>query len=147
MGRQHVDATAWSAAPPAAVYALLVDGATWPSWSGHDSVKLEHEGEGDGDGVGAIRVLRRGSMRSREEIVELVRDRRLGYTLLAGLALRDYRANVDLAPERGGTGIHWYSDFRAKVPGTGWIYRWALTRFMTQATANLASHAAETAHD
>ncbi|HEY6416230.1 MAG TPA: SRPBCC family protein [Acidimicrobiales bacterium] len=147
MGRQHVDATAWSAAPPPAVYALLVDGSTWPSWSGHSGFELVERGEGDGDGVGAIRILHRGTMRSREQIVELVPDRRLGYTLLAGLALRDYRANVDLEPERGGTAIHWYSDFSAKVPGTGGLYRWALTRFVTQATASLAAHAAETARD
>jgi len=144
MGREHVDATAWSAAPPAAVYALLVDGATWPSWSGHDGFELVTRGEGDGDGVGAVRVLRRGPVRSREQIVELVPDRRLGYTLLAGLPLRDYRANVDLAPERDGTAIHWYSDFSAR-PGAGWLYRRLLTRFMARAAASLAARAAEIA--
>ena len=133
MARQHVDATAWSAAPPPAVYALLVDGATWPTWSGHDGFELVERGEGDGDGVGAVRVLHRGRTRSREQIVELVHDRRLGYTLLAGLPLRDYRANVDLAPERDGTAIHWCSDFAPRVPGTGWLFRRALNRFMAQA--------------
>ena len=145
MGRQHVEATAWSAASPAAVYRLLADGATWPTWSGHDAAELVERGEGDGDGVGAIRVLHRGRTRSRERIVELVRDRRLGYVLLSGLPLRDYRANVDLAPERGGTAIRWSSDFVAKVPGTGPIYRLALTRFMGMAAAGLATRAAEVA--
>ena len=144
MGREHVDATAWSAAPPAAVYALLVDGATWPTWSGHDGFVLVTRGEGDGDGVGAVRVLRRGPVRSREQIVELVPDRRLGYTLLAGLPLRDYRADVDLTPERGGTAIRWHADFSAP-PGTGWIYRRALDRFLGQTAAGLAARAAEVA--
>ena len=145
MGRQHVEATGWSAAPPAAVYGLLVDGATWPTWSGHDAAELVERGEGDGDGVGAVRVLHRGRMRSRERIVELVPERRLGYVLLAGLPLRDYRANVDLTPERGGTAIRWSSDFAAKVPGTGAIFRLALTKFMTAATEGLAARAAEVA--
>jgi uncharacterized protein YndB with AHSA1/START domain len=143
MGRQHVEATAWSAAPPAAVYALLVDGATWPTWSGHDAAELVERGQGDGDGVGAVRVLHRGRTRSRERIVELVPERRLGYVLLAGLPLRDYRANVDLTPERGGTAIRWSSDFSAKMPGTGPLYRWALNRFMAAAASNLAARAAE----
>ena len=145
MGRQHVEATGWSAAPPAAVYGLLVDGATWPTWSGHDAAELVERGEGDGDGVGAVRVLHRGRTRSRERIVELVPERRLGYILLAGLPLRDYRANVDLTPERGGTAIRWSSDFAAKVPGTGAIFRLALTKFMTAATEGLAARAAEVA--
>lgn len=145
MGRQQVEATGWSAAPPAAVYGLLVDGATWPTWSGHDAAEVVERGEGDGDGVGAVRVLHRGRMRSRERIVELVPERRLGYVLLAGLPLRDYRANVDLTPERGGTAIRWSSDFAAKVPGTGAIFRLALTKFMTAATEGLAARAAEVA--
>lgn len=145
MGRQHVEAAGWSPAPPSAVYGLLVDGATWPTWSGHDAAEIVERGEGDGDGVGAIRVLHRGRTRSRERIVELVPDRRLGYVLLAGLPLRDYRANVDLTPERDGTAIRWYSDFSAKVPGTGWIFRFALNRFMAAAVESLAARAAEVA--
>jgi uncharacterized protein YndB with AHSA1/START domain len=145
MGRQHVDVRAWSPAPPHAVYGLLADGATWPTWSGHEAVELVERGEGDGDGVGAVRVLHRGRIRSRERIVELVPDERLGYELLAGLPLRDYRANVDLAPEGGGTAIRWSADFAPKVPGTGRLYRWALDRFMTATAARLAARAAEVA--
>ncbi|HEX6167542.1 MAG TPA: SRPBCC family protein [Acidimicrobiales bacterium] len=142
MARQHVEATGWSPAPPSAVYGLLVDVATWPGWSGHKTAELVERGEGDGDGVGAVRILRRGGVSSREQIVELVPDRRLGYILLAGLPLRDYRANVDLTPERGGTAIRWYSDFGAKVPGTGWLFRLALGRFMATAVESLAARAA-----
>src|SRR5690606_13150303 len=119
------------------------EGATWPTWSGHDAAELVERGEGDGDGVGAVRVLHRGRTRSRERIVELVPERRLGYVLLSGLPLRDYRANVDLTPERGGTKIRWSSDFSAKVPGTGPLYRWALDRFMATAAASLAARAAQ----
>ena len=141
MARQHVEATGWSPAPPSAVYRLLVDVSSWPSWSGHKTTELVERGEGDGDGVGAVRILRRGGVSSREQIVELVPDRRLGYILLAGLPLRDYRANVDLTPERGGTAIRWYSDFEAKLPGTGWLFRLALGRFMATAVESLAARA------
>jgi len=93
----------------------------------------------------AVRVLHRGRVRSREKIVELVPERRFAYTLLGGLPLRDYRATVDLTPERGGTTIRWSSSFRAKMPGTGWLYRAVLDRFIGQAARALADRAAEVA--
>jgi hypothetical protein len=64
------------------------------------------------------------------------------YELLAGLPLRGYRADIDLTPADGGTVIHWRSRFTAKVPGTGWLYRWALGRFIQRCADGLATHAA-----
>jgi len=59
--------------------------------------------------------------------------------LLSGLPLRDYRADVDLTPTDGGTDIRWHSTFHPKVPGTGWIYRRALTRFIGDMVRGLAA--------
>jgi uncharacterized protein YndB with AHSA1/START domain len=143
MGRSTVDVRARSAAPPEAVYALLVDGASWPSWSGHDSFELVEPGEAGGESLGAVRILRRGRLASRERIVELVPGRRLGYELLSGLPLSDYRGDVDLGPaDGGGTAIHWHSSFTAKVPGTGWLYARVLRRFIQRAADGLARRAA-----
>jgi len=130
-------------ADPRAVFALLVDGTTWPTWTPIDSFRLERPGRDGGESLGAIRVFRTGRIKSREEIVELVPDRRLGYILLSGLPLKGYRATVDLAPEGDGTAINWRSTFRPKVPGTGWIYRRALTRFIQRCVDGLAEHAAQ----
>jgi hypothetical protein len=56
--------------------------------------------------VGAIRVFITKVSRAREEIVELIPDRRLSYVLLSGYPFRDYRADVDLEPTGdGGTVI------------------------------------------
>jgi hypothetical protein len=61
----------------------------------------------------------------------------------AGLPLRGYRADIDLTPvESGGTDIRWHSTFRAKVPGTGWLYRVVLGRFIQRCVDGLAAHAA-----
>ena len=68
--------------------------------------------------------------------------RRLSYVLLSGLPLRNYRADVDLTPMDGGTAIRWHSKFGAARPGTGWLYRWALGRFIRQTVHGLAEHAA-----
>ena len=132
-----------SEAAPQAVYALLVDGASWPTWSGHDSFELVEPGEAGGESLGAVRVFRRGRVASRERIVELVPERRLSYELLSGLPLSGYRGDVDLEPaDGGGTAIHWHSSFTAKVPGTGWIYTRALRTFIQRAADGLARHAA-----
>jgi len=78
----------------------------------------------------------------REEIVERIPERRLSYTLLGGLAVRDYRADIDLeAVPTGGTRIHWHTTFKPKVPGSGWLYRRALDKATTQFTEGLAHHA------
>ena len=51
------------------------------------------------------------------------------------------RADVDLAPDGSGTEIHWHSEFRPKIPGTGWFYRWFLGGFIARTAAGLAAHA------
>jgi hypothetical protein len=142
---QRVDARARTTASPATVHALLRDGATWPEWGAVDTFALEQAGPDGGESVGAIRQFRTGRRyRMREQIVEIVPDRRFSYALLSGLALRGYRADVDLTPVDGGTDIRWHSTFRAKVPGTGWIYRRALQRATERFVQGLAERAGGT---
>jgi uncharacterized protein YndB with AHSA1/START domain len=147
LGLQHVDVTVGSAAPPAAVYALLRNGSTWPQWGRWDSFTLERAAADEPEGVGAIRVWRVGRKTVREEIVELVPDRRFSYTLLSGLALRDYRADVALTPTADGCIIRWRSTFRPKVPGTGWLYRRALHGIIEESARAVANAAAGKSSD
>ena len=148
MGRQQISERAHSSAPPAAVYTLLRDGATWPTWSPIGSFELQREGRDGGESVDAIRVFRTGRTTSVERIVELVPERRFAYELLSGLPIRGYRADVDLTPAADdGTDVHWHSSFTAKVPGTGWLIRRALGRFIRQCVEGLAAHAAATTRD
>ncbi len=126
------------------MYRLLRDGATWPVWSPIGSFELEREGAEGGESLGAIRIFHTGRSDSHEEIVGLEPARRFSYTLLSGLPLRSYRADVDIEPQDGGTAIHWHSSFRAKVPGTGGIYRRFLGGFIQRCVDGLATYAAET---
>ncbi|MCK2240859.1 MULTISPECIES: SRPBCC family protein [unclassified Crossiella] len=141
MAVQRIEVRVRSTAAPAAVYALVRSGPSWPGWAPFTGFELERAGESGGESVGAIRLFRRGKRTTREQVVELVPDRRLGYTLLGGLPLREYRANIDLEPAGTGTEIHWHSSFRPRVPGTGWLYRWALTTFIRRCALGLAEHA------
>ncbi|HYU85940.1 MAG TPA: SRPBCC family protein [Kribbellaceae bacterium] len=138
----NIEVTVRSSADARTIYRLLADGSTWPGWSPIGSFALERPGPDALEGVGAVRVFRTGRVTSREEIVELVPERRLSYAVLSGLPLRGYRADVDLTPAAVGTEIRWRSSFTAKVPGTGWIYRRILERFITRCAEGLAAHAA-----
>src|SRR4030095_3301900 len=91
MGHKEIDVRQVIPAPPAAVFATLLDRSEWPAWSGHTKFEVVRP------------AAARGVM--REEIVEVVGDRRIGYTLLAGLPLRDYRAGFELAPVQKGTAV------------------------------------------
>jgi uncharacterized protein YndB with AHSA1/START domain len=129
MGHKEIDVRQVVPARPAAVFVALEDRSGWPAWSGHTGFELVRPGAAGPYGVGSVGLLRSGRRRVvREEIVEVVAGRRIGYTMLAGLPLRNYRAGFDLAPVSGGTEVHWHASFDAP-PGFGWIYVAALRRF------------------
>nr|WP_042177723.1 SRPBCC family protein [Kibdelosporangium sp. MJ126-NF4]CEL12698.1 hypothetical protein [Kibdelosporangium sp. MJ126-NF4]CTQ93562.1 hypothetical protein [Kibdelosporangium sp. MJ126-NF4] len=142
MAKQEFEVTVHSAAPPGAVYALLRDGSTWPDWSTLEKFVLEKPGSPEPESVGAIRNFFTGRYKMREQIAELVPDKRFSYTLLSGLALKDYRADVDLTPSGDGTDIRWHTSFRPKVPGMGGIYRRTLYKLTADLAARLAEYAA-----
>ena len=142
MARQRIEHHATTSADPATVYALLRDGATWPSWSPIESFELERPGADEPEGIGAVRVFRNGRVTGRDTIVELVPERRFSYTHVSSLPIRDYRADVDLEPAGEGTAIRWVSAFDPKVPGTGRLMRRALDGFIAALTNGLAERAA-----
>jgi hypothetical protein len=109
-----------STAPPDQVFAVLADGAGWSRWAGPMIVKSwwEREGTPPPGGVGAIRALGMKRVGSREEIVAYDPPTHLAYTILSGLPVRDYRADVRLTPDGSGTRIEWSGAFTAKAPGT-----------------------------
>jgi hypothetical protein len=130
------------------VYALLATGATWPSWIFVDSAELEREGSDGGESVGAIRVYRfriaglKG--RSREQILELVPDKKFAYSVLAGVPVRDHRADVDLTPSPGGgTDIRWSATWQPKYPGSGPLLRLSIKLIYRMFSSGLARKAEE----
>ncbi|HEV2783131.1 MAG TPA: SRPBCC family protein [Actinophytocola sp.] len=143
MRRYQIDVTERTSADPATVYALLRDGSTWPQWGAIDSFELEKEGEGEPEGVGAVRIFRNGRVTGRDEILGFEQDRSFRYAHVKGLPVKDYRGEVDLRPaEGGGTTIHWKVSFSPRLPGTGWLLRKGLTRFIGQTVRGLARHSA-----
>ena len=145
MTQQIIDETVTTQADAASVYALLADGSSWPEWSPLGSFELIEPGAGSPEGLGAVRLFTTGRHKSRERVVTCESGRVFGYELEAGLPLRDYRAVITLLPEEDGTTINWRSTFRPKVPGTGWLYRRELGKFIRKTVEGLAA-AADLAH-
>lgn len=133
---QEIDISAEAPASPDVVFALLGDSTTWPDWTPIDRAEIIEPNSPDG--TGEIRVFKTGRITVREQIVERVPDQCLSYVLLAGLPLKNYRAEIDLEPTAAGTRIRWHTTFDAKVPGTGWIYRTALEKATRQFVDGLA---------
>jgi hypothetical protein len=79
-------------------------------------------------------MVRNGRYKIRERIVERRPMRRLAYTVESGLAVRDYRATISLAPsaDGGATEIVWETTLAAKLPGLGGVYRRALEKATSQ---------------
>jgi uncharacterized protein YndB with AHSA1/START domain len=144
MVEQVIEHTVTAEADPATVFRLLGDGSTWPDWSPLGSFQLLEAGNGSPEGVGAVRLFTTGRVRSRERVVERRPDEVFSYVLEKGLAIRDYRAVITLTPSGSGTTVHWRSTFRAKVPGTGGMYRRQLGKFIKETVDGLATAAART---
>lgn len=148
MGLQVVDAHARSAAPRDAVWELVADGVGWARWGTWTQTTLEREGTPAPDGVGGIRRMlaeRRFMGRevvAREEVTVFQPPALLGYRLLSGLPLRDYEGRIELTDDGGGTRIRWRTQFHARIPGTGGLFRQGLQR-LVQDLADRLARAAE----
>ena len=143
--RREIDVTAQTSASAGTVFALLADGTTWPNWAPIDSFALERAGDPPPEGVGAVRGFKRGRVTGRDEIVEIVPGSRLRYVSISGLAIKDYRAIVDvgdIGDDTGGAVIRWRASFFPKIPGTGLILQRGIRRFLQQCADGLAAKAA-----
>ena len=136
--------TVESRAEPAEVFAVLADATRWHEWAGKMITVSEWEREGDPapGGVGAVRKLGRPPAYALEQIVEYDPPHHLAYTILRGLPVRGYHADIDLLPTTtGGTTIRWAGAFEPKIPGPGALFAAALHRIVHGYAAAAASEA------
>jgi uncharacterized protein YndB with AHSA1/START domain len=138
--RINIDVGAHTRATPDVVFALLVDGGTWPDWSPIEDFELEQASD-PRTGVGEVRIFRKGRMIGRDQVVELVPKRRLAYVSLSGPPVRDYRAEIELQAVERGTAIRWRASFFPRFPLTGRLLERGLRSFLDECVRGLAAYA------
>lgn len=117
MAQLHVEAEATAKAAPQAVWALVSDATRYPSWGPWSDGRYERNGDTTPHGVGAVQALRSAQRylgrhtTSVERILEVEDGRRLAYTVIRGVPVRNYRGEVTLTPAGDGTHIRWTADF------------------------------------
>jgi hypothetical protein len=143
-GRWTYRVEARSLAPVEEVWPLLAEAARWREWSFLDHTGVERSGVPDPDGVGAVRRFTRWGAGSREEVVVVEPPRHLGYVILSGVPVRNYRADIDLSPDGAdgsGTRVSWSGSFDALIPGTGPILGSVLPRMIAGFASGVARYA------
>lgn len=131
-------------APPETVWSLVATTSRWPEWSGVPRAVVERQGDPPPDGVGSIRRLGAGRfVSSREETLVWDPPHHMAYTILSGLPVRGYRADVELSPGPGPgtTLVVWRGSFDAKWAGTGALVAAALRQVIGLFTRRLCAHA------
>lgn len=130
-------------APRDVVWSLLEDHRGYSKWNPYPRAELEREGDGAVNGVGAIRFLGAGPIGAREQMLEHEPPRLLAYTILSGVPVVGYRADVVLTETAdGGTDIRWTGGFDSAPPGLGRVVRGFLDVTL-QGLAGRLAHQAE----
>lgn len=112
----HVEAEGMAEASPEAVWALIADANSYCTWGPWSASGYETPGD-ETSGVGAIRWMRYGRTTTVEQVLEVEHGRRIAYTVVKGIPVRNYRAEVTLTPTAAGTRIHWLADWDRTVAG------------------------------
>ena len=123
MGTLHVEAEQSAQAAPGIIWALISDVTTYPRWGPWSEAAYQRPGDTSPRGTGAVyrlRSSRRYGLRrpvSVEKILDAEDERLLAYTVIGGIPVRNYRAEITLAPAAGGTRIRWAASWDRTLAG------------------------------
>jgi len=123
MNRLEVSAERTARATPEVVWALVSDVTRYPEWGPWRAAEYRRPGDTSPRGPGAVQWLqssRRYFFRypvSVERILEVVEGRLLAYTVVGGIPVRAYRAEVTLTAAGDGTRIRWAASWDATARG------------------------------
>jgi uncharacterized protein YndB with AHSA1/START domain len=119
MGTQlRVEAKAVTRASRELVWSMVSDASAYARWGPWDASGEETSDDGGGEqGVGSVRWMRLGRTRTVERILEIEPAHRLVYTVVRGVPVRNYRAEVVLDPLDSGTAIRWIATWDRTILG------------------------------
>jgi len=145
MSRLQVEVEATVGAEPAAVWALVSDATRYPEWGPWSAAGYRQAGNTSPRGPGAVHWLRSSRraygrhVTSVEKVLEVEDGRRLAYTVIDGMPVRNYRGEVTLTPTADGTHVRWTASWDSTL--TGRLVLRGLREFFPQVIAGLAAAA------
>ena len=134
-----VDRSAVSRQSANALFARLLDAASWPDWSGHRAAAVVTPSP-TANGVGEVRRFSKNGMATVERVVVAADPHTFSYELISGVPVKNYVGTVTLTSlESGGCRINWRSTFDGKYPLVGALVKMALDVFIGRAARDLAT--------
>jgi len=149
MSKLHVEAEQTTRAVPEIVWALVSDATMYPRWGPWREAGYRRPGDTSPRGPGAVywlRSSRRYGLRYPvmvEKILDAEEGQHLAYTVIRGIPVRNYRAEVSLAPAASGTRIRWAASWDRTLAGR--LVHRSLRRVYPQIVADLAAAAEKAA--
>ena len=118
MSQLSVEAEGTTRAGPEVVWSLVANAKTFPQWGPWDDGGYRPPSAGPSK-EGSIQWFRYGRRTtSVEQILEVDEPRRVAYTVVSGLPVKHYRAEVTLTPTpSGGTSIRWAASWDKTLLG------------------------------
>lgn len=113
MGQLDVAAEQTTRATPESVWELISDASRYSQWGPWSAAGYTRPGDTAPRGPGAVywlRSSRRAYLRyvtTVEKVLEVDEGRRLAYTVVGGMPVRNYHGEVTLTPVKDGTHIRW----------------------------------------
>ena len=119
MSQLSVEAEGTTRAGPEVVWSLLANANTFPQWGPWNDGGYRPPSTGPSK-EGSIQWFRYGRRTtSVEQILEVDEPRRVAYTVVSGLPVKNYRAEVTLTPtSTGGTSIRWAATWDKTLLGS-----------------------------
>lgn len=133
-------------ASAAKAFALIRDAESWVRWAGPPiTFSAWKDGAGIDDRVvGRTRLVGHPRFPAAEVITVDDAPHTHGYRIPARWPVRDYTAIVNFTEDAGGTlTVRWSGQFTERIPGTGFLWRGFLRRFLGRLAERLIAHAGD----
>ncbi|MHB1890652.1 MAG: SRPBCC family protein [Acidimicrobiales bacterium] len=119
MSQLSVEAEGTTRAGPEVVWSLVANANTFPQWGPWKDGGYRPASPGPSH-EGSVQCFRYGRRTtSVEQILEIDELRRVAYTVVSGIPVKNYRAEVTLTPtSTGGTSIHWAASWDKTLMGS-----------------------------
>lgn len=143
MNRLSVETQGSAAAAPEVVWSLVANAARyaeWGAWNGSGDRDLGGKATGE---VGTTRWMRYHQTTTVEKVLEVDVGRRMVYTVVSGIPVHNYRAEVTLTPTDAGTDICWTAEWDRTLLGR--VVHRTLRTFYPQMMAFLVAAAERSA--